>query len=35
MSEQVKLGYIGLGNMGTPMAKRLVGWPGGVTVYDV
>ena len=35
MSEQVKLGYIGLGNMGTPMAMRLVGWPGGVTVYDV
>jgi 3-hydroxyisobutyrate dehydrogenase-like beta-hydroxyacid dehydrogenase len=31
----VKLGYIGLGNMGTPMAKRLVEWPGGVTVFDV
>lgn len=29
------LGYIGLGNMGAPMAKRLVGWPGGVIVYDV
>jgi 3-hydroxyisobutyrate dehydrogenase-like beta-hydroxyacid dehydrogenase len=35
MSEQIKLGYIGLGNMGTPMAKRLVAWPGGVTVFDV
>jgi 3-hydroxyisobutyrate dehydrogenase-like beta-hydroxyacid dehydrogenase len=35
MSEHVKLGYIGLGNMGTPMAKRLVDWPGGVTVFDV
>jgi 3-hydroxyisobutyrate dehydrogenase-like beta-hydroxyacid dehydrogenase len=35
MSENVKLGYIGLGNMGTPMAKRLVEWPGGVTVFDV
>ena len=35
MSEDVKLGYIGLGNMGTPMAKRLVDWPGGVTVFDV
>ena len=35
MSEQVKLGYIGLGNMGTPMAKRLVEWPGGVVVFDV
>lgn len=31
----VKLGYIGLGNMGVPMAKRLVEWPGGVTVFDV
>jgi 3-hydroxyisobutyrate dehydrogenase-like beta-hydroxyacid dehydrogenase len=35
MSEQVKLGYIGLGNMGAPMAKRLVDWPGGLTVFDV
>jgi 3-hydroxyisobutyrate dehydrogenase-like beta-hydroxyacid dehydrogenase len=35
MSEQVKFGYIGLGNMGAPMAKRLVDWPGGVTVFDV
>lgn len=35
MTEHVKLGYIGLGNMGAPMAKRLVDWPGGVTVYDV
>jgi 3-hydroxyisobutyrate dehydrogenase-like beta-hydroxyacid dehydrogenase len=35
MSENVKLGYIGLGNMGAPMAKRLVDWPGGVTVYDI
>jgi 3-hydroxyisobutyrate dehydrogenase-like beta-hydroxyacid dehydrogenase len=31
----VRLGYIGLGNMGAPMAKRLVEWPGGVTVFDV
>jgi 3-hydroxyisobutyrate dehydrogenase-like beta-hydroxyacid dehydrogenase len=30
-----KLGYVGLGNMGAPMAKRLVEWPGGVTVFDV
>ena len=29
------LGYVGLGNMGAPMAKRLVEWPGGVTVFDV
>jgi 3-hydroxyisobutyrate dehydrogenase-like beta-hydroxyacid dehydrogenase len=30
-----KLGYIGLGKMGAPMAKRLVGWPGGLVVFDV
>jgi 3-hydroxyisobutyrate dehydrogenase-like beta-hydroxyacid dehydrogenase len=35
MPDHVKLGYIGLGNMGAPMAKRLVDWPGGVTVYDI
>jgi 3-hydroxyisobutyrate dehydrogenase-like beta-hydroxyacid dehydrogenase len=35
MSEHARLGYIGLGNMGAPMAKRLVDWPGGVTVFDV
>ncbi len=29
------LGYIGLGNMGAPMAARLVDWPGGLTVFDV
>ena len=35
MSEHVKLGYIGLGNMGTPMAKKMIEWPGGLTVYDI
>jgi 3-hydroxyisobutyrate dehydrogenase-like beta-hydroxyacid dehydrogenase len=35
MSEQLKLGYIGLGDMGAPMAKRLVDWPGGLTVFDL
>ncbi|HEY9306117.1 MAG TPA: NAD(P)-dependent oxidoreductase [Mycobacterium sp.] len=35
MTDQLKLGYIGLGNMGAPMAKRLVSWPGGLTVYDI
>lgn len=30
-----KLGYIGLGNQGAPMAKRLVDWPGGLIVFDV
>jgi 3-hydroxyisobutyrate dehydrogenase-like beta-hydroxyacid dehydrogenase len=29
------LGYVGLGNQGAPMAKRLVDWPGGLTVFDV
>ena len=34
MSE-LKVGYIGLGNQGAPMAKRLAGWPGGLIVFDV
>ena len=33
--KDVKLGYIGLGNQGKPMAKRLVDWPGGLVVFDV
>jgi 3-hydroxyisobutyrate dehydrogenase-like beta-hydroxyacid dehydrogenase len=32
---QPLLGYIGLGSMGAPMARRLVGWPGGLVVHDV
>jgi 3-hydroxyisobutyrate dehydrogenase-like beta-hydroxyacid dehydrogenase len=35
MSEHLKLGYIGLGNMGTPMAKKMAEWPGGLTIYDI
>ena len=35
MTDQLKLGYIGLGNMGTPMAKKMIEWPGGLTVYDI
>ncbi|GAB7068175.1 NAD(P)-dependent oxidoreductase [Mycobacterium hodleri] len=35
MSADVRLGYIGLGNQGAPMAKRLVEWPGGLVVFDV
>lgn len=35
MSEQLKIGFIGLGNMGAPIAKRLIDWPGGLIVYDV
>jgi 3-hydroxyisobutyrate dehydrogenase-like beta-hydroxyacid dehydrogenase len=26
---------VGLGNMGSALAKRLVDWPGGLTVYDL
>lgn len=31
----MKLGYIGLGNQGAPMARRLVDWPDGLIVFDV
>jgi 3-hydroxyisobutyrate dehydrogenase-like beta-hydroxyacid dehydrogenase len=31
----LRYGYIGLGNMGAPMAKRLAEWLGGFIVYDV
>jgi len=30
-----RCGFVGLGNIGKPMATRLVAWPGGLTVYDV
>lgn len=29
------VGFIGLGNIGKPMAKRLRDWDGGLTVFDV
>lgn len=35
MTESLKLGYIGLGNMGAPMATKMTEWPGGITVYDI
>jgi 3-hydroxyisobutyrate dehydrogenase-like beta-hydroxyacid dehydrogenase len=35
MSDSLRLGYIGLGNMGAPMATKMTEWPGGVTVYDI
>jgi 3-hydroxyisobutyrate dehydrogenase-like beta-hydroxyacid dehydrogenase len=35
MSDHLKLGYVGLGHMGTPMAKKMVEWPGGLTIYDI
>ncbi len=28
------VGFIGLGQMGRPMADRLAGWPGGLIVHD-
>lgn len=31
----MRLGYVGLGSMGAPMAMRLTDWPGGLVVYDV
>ncbi|RNL60393.1 NAD(P)-dependent oxidoreductase [Nocardioides marmoriginsengisoli] len=33
MSQRV--GFIGLGNIGKPMALRLAGWEGGLTVFDL
>lgn len=30
-----RVGFIGLGDIGKPMAKRLVGWEGGLTVFDI
>lgn len=30
-----RLGYVGLGNIGGPMAARLAKWPGGLTVFDL
>jgi 3-hydroxyisobutyrate dehydrogenase len=30
-----RVGFIGLGNIGKPMATRLVDWPGGLTVFDI
>lgn len=29
------VGFIGLGQIGAPMATRLLAWPGGLTVFDV
>ncbi|MBU3060499.1 NAD(P)-dependent oxidoreductase [Nocardia sp. NEAU-G5] len=29
------LGFIGLGNIGAPMAERLLSWPGGLVVCDM
>ncbi|HEX2894852.1 MAG TPA: NAD(P)-dependent oxidoreductase [Marmoricola sp.] len=32
---ETRVGFVGLGNIGKPMALRLASWPGGLTVYDV
>ncbi|WP_019931740.1 NAD(P)-dependent oxidoreductase [Nocardia sp. BMG111209] len=31
----VQVGFIGLGDMGKPMAERLLAWPGGLVVCDL
>ena len=33
--EHRPVGFVGLGQIGAPMAGRLLGWPGGVVVFDV
>ncbi|HEX9034897.1 MAG TPA: NAD(P)-dependent oxidoreductase [Streptosporangiaceae bacterium] len=33
-TRRAAVGFIGLGQMGAPMAARLVGWPGGLVVCD-
>jgi 3-hydroxyisobutyrate dehydrogenase len=32
---ETQVGFIGLGNIGKPMAKRLLAWPGGLAVFDL
>lgn len=34
-NSDMPVGFIGLGNIGAPMAQRLADWPGGLTVFDV
>jgi len=31
----IRVGFIGLGNIGKPMALRLTKWDGGLTVFDI
>lgn len=33
--EVAPVGFIGLGNIGAPMARRLLAWPGGLMIHDV
>lgn len=30
-----RVGFVGLGNIGKPMAQRLLAWDGGLTVFDL
>ena len=34
MTDPEAVGFIGLGQLGGPMAARLTSWPGGVIVHD-
>ena len=33
--DEATVGFIGLGNIGAPMAERLIDWPGGLWVFDI
>lgn len=33
--QTLMLGFIGLGNLGAPVAKRLLDWPGELIVFDI
>ncbi|MFW0783909.1 NAD(P)-dependent oxidoreductase [Gordonia sp. CPCC 206044] len=35
MSDTIRLGYVGLGNIGGPMAGSLAAWSGGLSVFDL
>ncbi len=35
MTGEQRIGFVGLGNIGKPMAHRLTAWEGGLTVYDI
>lgn len=32
---ETRVGFVGLGNIGKPMAKRLLAWEGGLVVFDL
>ncbi|MEE3851178.1 NAD(P)-dependent oxidoreductase [Gordonia sp. LSe1-13] len=34
-TKRARLGYVGLGNIGGPMAASLAKWDGGLTVFDI